>query len=174
MTTEQLIILAFLAGAFAAGWATHALTDLWDRRGRGGTSFATPSRLDLGRPDLVDETRRELGHAIRAYHAAVTISVAEREGWDGATGEATLDVLARALVALAAAVDHAWIELEAEHPLAQALRQSGLELRRLAADVIEHTREERLPNGVSDRLEQQLMSAASAILARPRARTQPA
>jgi len=80
-------------------------------------------------------------------------------------------VLARALSALASAVDHAAIELDEHDPLAARLRASGLELHELALDVLARSQRNELPT-VFDELEQNLTSAASAILSSARSQPQ--
>ena len=103
MTTEQLIILGFLAAAFIAGWLARALI------GR-GTGPRRPSRAAPGRlmseaaneaangvgeaptPVLderlagaIEATRRELDRAIQSHVAAVALSLAVRETGPGAS-----------------------------------------------------------------------------------------
>ena len=80
-------------------------------------------------------------------------------------------MLARALSALASAVDHAAIELDERDPLAARLRTSGLELHELALDVLARSQRDELPT-VFDELEQNLTSAASAILSSARSQPQ--
>jgi hypothetical protein len=128
--------------------------------------------LPLNRFELaVGTTRRELERTIRAYHATVS-STLENGGVHGPR-EAKLETLARALLALASAIDRASSELDGSDPIAPTLRASGLELRELALDVLVHAQEEELPT-VFDELEQHLISAASAILSSGRHQPQPA
>ena len=174
MTREQLIVIGLFVAAFLTGWLTHALTARIDRRERAGAiqELAWERALAAARFEVaVDEGRRELGRAITAYHATVASSLAG----DGAVTarEGPLEVLARALDALAVAVDHACRELAAGDPLGERLSANGAELRQLAGDVSAHARQQELPGAVFDRLEQQLTSAASAILGRRPLQPQP-
>jgi hypothetical protein len=171
VTSEQLIIFGFIAAAFIAGWLTGTLTERRERKARvnqapvaaeGPPPEATPDERLEG---AVYESRRELDRTIHAYHAAVAWSLREEDGVPSASSEVTLEVLARALVALAIAIDHASEELRIEDPMAALLRASGFELRELAQDVMLHLGESQLPNGVFDRLEQHLTATASTILA---------
>jgi hypothetical protein len=189
VTTEQVIVLAFLAGAFVAGWLARAAVG-GRPRDDARASAAVQSLLDhyanprATPPATVDrepvslanrlggamqEGRRELSRAIRAYHAAVVRSRGDRRDTD--SGQGTLEVLAGALVALSEAVEHAARELEPHHPLTQKLHGTGMELRRLAEDVTRHSEEPELPTGVFDRLEQNLISTATIVFAprRPQA-----
>jgi len=114
----------------------------------------------------VGNSRRELERTIRAYHA--TVSSVLEDGGAEPPGESKLETLARALSALASAVDHASSELEEGDPLAARLRASGFELRELAFDVLLHSQRDELPT-VFDELEQNLISAASTIFSSGRA-----
>ena len=184
MTTEQAIILAFLAAAFVAGWIARALVGAVRREagpaGREPEAIvpaprseeavhspppesAVPFPIPRG---AVLESRHELARAIRAYHAAVVRTL--RNGKYEGSGESTLEALAGALVALSRAVDHASAEMEGAHPLTERLQSTGVELRRLADDVMRHSREREVPAGVLDQLEQHLISAASMLLHRDR------
>jgi hypothetical protein len=199
VTTEQVVILGFLALAFLAGWIARALigggraarSEASAREGRvergqaagsepaggigragglgpaGGSEPArtvepAPASVTQRFPGAVHDSRDELARAIRAYHAAVVGTLGN--GSDHASGQSTLEALAAALVALSRAVDHASGELEAAHPLTGRLQSTGVELLRLADDVMRHSRERELPAGVFDQLEQHLISAASMIL----------
>jgi hypothetical protein len=62
------------------------------------------------------------------------------------------------------AVSHASGEVDPELPLAEQLRETGSELRSLAQDVVAYSAEPDVPNRVFDRLEQELISAASTLL----------
>ena len=181
MTTEQAIILAFLAAAFLAGWLAHTAVD--GRRSR-------PSRMSLAAVELEpraqppvsarererpwpaqarqidadpDDTRRHLADAIRAYHAAVVRL--RGNGRSGVRSDAsTLEQLAGAIASLARAVDYAVPQLGARDPLAERLRKLGPELQQLADDMMRHSRAPELPAPVFDELEQHLISAAAMIL----------
>jgi hypothetical protein len=247
LTTEQIIILGFLALAFFAGWVARALvgsardeTREWQEKARaakaageeappyqareyltqdtfyglhhahrggergiavsGGERRAAASRGERGAPAggversasaaaaaattpaagvepvpvpaarsfavAVHQSRDELGRAIRAYHAAVVRTL--RNGSDRDSGQGTLEALSGALVALSRAVEHESRALEAEHPLTERLQRTGVELRRLADDVMRHSRGPELPAGIFDQLEQHLISAASMILTQNR------
>jgi hypothetical protein len=109
----------------------------------------------------VGDSRRELGRAIRAYHA--TVSSALERGGPERPRESELEALARALSALASAVDHAATELDERDSLAVRLSATSLDLRELALDVLARSQREELPT-VFDELEQNLIAAASAIL----------
>ena len=181
MTTEQLIILGFLACAFLAGWVARALVGAVRHTAAGASPplesaeaapvrparAAAPTRA-MSRPrewnlrGAVNEGRDELGRAVRAYHAAVVRTLGNRNELPSDTN--TLETLATALVALSRAVDHASSELDSTHPLTGRLRGTGVELRRLADDVMRHSREREVPAGVLDQLEQHLISAASMLL----------
>jgi hypothetical protein len=117
----------------------------------------------------IGEGRRELERAIRAYHT--TVSRALEDGGTDSPREAQLEMLARALSALASAVDHAAIELDQRDPLAARMRASGLELRELALDVLARSQRDELPT-VFDELEQNLISTAAAILSSSRPQPQ--
>jgi hypothetical protein len=164
VTTEQAIILAFLAAAFVAGWAARAIVGAV-RRPEASPAKAEPKAVVESplRGGPAHESRHELERAIRAYHAAVVRS--RPIGKHDRSDESTLESLAGALVALSRAVDHESRELAARHPLTERLQNTGLELRRLADDVMRHSREQELPAGVFDQLEQNLISAASMIFA---------
>jgi hypothetical protein len=164
VTTEQLIILALFAAAFLAGWIARALIGGGSRAGASPRmAKGEPARGSVGQrfEGAVHESRHELARATHAYHAAVVRSL--RNGKESGSSESSLEALAGALVALSRAVDHASTELEAQHPLSEKLQSTGLELRRLADDVMRHSRERELPTGVFDQLEQHLISAASII-----------
>ena len=180
MTTEQGIILGFLAAAFLAGWIAHAAV-VWARRPREQVSTVPPTvhepppTVEEASP-TVDEaplraspprfehavhgSRDELARATRAYHAAVVGSL---EGNGRAADKTALEALAGSLLALARSVDHASKELDKQHPLRSKLHRMGDDLRRLADDVTRHSREAGIPTPVFDRLEQHLISAASMI-----------
>jgi hypothetical protein len=163
MTREQAIVLGAFAAAFLTGWVAHALTAAAGRR-RLGSAVPGGATLGAGRFELaVNESRRELDRAIRAYHATVALSLEEHD--PDVSDEASLEVLARALVALALAVDHTSQQLELGHPLSATLYESGSHLRQLAEDVMLHSAQPHLPTPVFDQLEQHLMSAAAVILA---------
>jgi hypothetical protein len=236
LTTEQLIILGFLALAFFAGWVARALVGgARHARGRepmavanepeplpvGATSEPEPSPVATSEPEpvtvvstgpepikassdpervqvasgprpvpataasepepvpaaqsfevAVHQSRDELGRAIRAYHSAVVRTLRNGSGRD--SGQESLEVLSGALVALSRAVDHESRTLKAENPLTGRLQRTGGELRRLADDVLRHSRERELPAGVFDQLEQHLISAASMILTPSRLQPEPA
>jgi hypothetical protein len=176
LTTEQIIILGFLALAFLAGWVARALVG-GVRQGRGRepalvASEPEPAPVVASGPEpipaaqsfevAVHQSRDELGRAIRAYHSAVVRTLRNGSGRD--SGQESLEALSGALVALSRAVDHESRALDAEHPLTARLQRTGMELRRLADDVMRHSRERELPAGVFDQLEQHLISAASMIL----------
>jgi hypothetical protein len=185
LTTEQIIILGFLALAFLAGWVARALVG-GARHGRGYepvTVANEPESVQVAsEPEpapaaksfevAVHQSRDELGRAIRAYHSAVVRTLRNGSGRD--SGQESLEVLSGALVALSRAVDHESRVLEAEHPLTERLQRTGVELRRLADDVMRHSREQELPAGVFDQLEQHLISAASMILTPSRLQAHPA
>jgi hypothetical protein len=171
VTSEQAIVLGFIAAAFVVGWLTGALI------GRGSKQASPPDAGSIQVPEgvqallpavrlqgAVDESRRELDRAIRAYHAAIALWLEDGRARE-LVGEETLAALARSVYALAMAVGHAAEELAFDDPRADALRESGSDLRRLAEDVMLGSAEREDPAGVFDRLEQQLMTAASAILA---------
>jgi hypothetical protein len=197
LTTEQIIILGFLALAFLAGWVARALVG-GARQGAGREPVAVAGAPEpipamvasepepdpavaAGAPEPVEaapafevavhQSRDELGRAIRAYHAAVVRTLRNGSGRD--SGQESLEVLSGALVALSRAVDHESRVLEVEHPLTERLQRTGVELRRLADDVMRHSRERELPAGVFDQLEQHLISAASMILTPDRLQAQP-
>jgi hypothetical protein len=92
------------------------------------------------------------------------------EGGNGGGGGSTLETLAETLVALSRAVEGVSGELGAGHPLSERLYGTALELRRLADDVMRHSPEQELPAGIFDRLEQQLISAASMVFTPDRLR----
>jgi hypothetical protein len=165
VTTEQLIVLGFIAAAFLAGWLAHVVT-AWAGRSRARAKVASVLSAPAARfEDAAHESRQELDRTIRAYNAAVGLSLKDDDSQADA-GKGALEILAHALYALALAIGHASDEVEQGHPLAAELRESGAELRRLAQDVMLYTSEPEVPNGVLDQLEQQLMSAASALLPR--------
>lgn len=189
MTNEQIIVLALFAAAFLAGWVTHALTAAASRRLRApapivriGAAEAADAAFDVRFKAAVDESRRELERAIRAYHTTVTLSL-DGDGNGKANGKAygkehgkehgkaasspptSLDVLVRALAALSIAVEHASRELEGDDALATKLHATGSELRLLAQEVLLHEADAELPPTIFDRLEQHLTSAAAVILA---------
>jgi hypothetical protein len=172
VTTEQLIILGFLALAFLAGWIARALVGRVVNRlsPKGPVPAPASERSEIAPPAARDFkaavrlSRDELAHAVRAYHAAVVRTF--RNGADGQSGQSSLEALSVALVSLARAVDHEARALgseQAEQELTARLQSTGSELRRLADDVMQHSQRE-LPAGVFDQLEQQLISAASMIL----------
>jgi len=165
MTTEQGIILGFLAAAFLAGWIAHAVV-VWARRPHhaiavpvdgGPAPPSTAQRFE----HAVHGSRDELARATRAYHAAVVGSLEDK---GQAHDRSVFESLAGSLLALARSVDHASRELDAHDPLNAKLRRMGDDLRRLADDVTRHSREQEIPTPVFDRLEQNLISAASMIL----------
>jgi len=170
VTTEQLIILGFLALAFLAGWIARALVgrvvSRLSQKEPVPVPAPTPAR---GSPiparreikAAVRLSRDELTRAVRAYHAAVVRTF--RNGADGQSGQSSLEALSVALVSLARAVDHEARTLGPEQELTARLQSTGSELRRLADDVMQHSQRE-LPAGVFDQLEQHLISAASMIL----------
>jgi hypothetical protein len=172
VTSEQAIVLGFIAAAFVVGWLVGALIGRGNREApapeadvgsvqvpEGVKALLPPVRIQTA----VDETRRELDRAIRAYHAAIALWLEDGRARE-VVGEETLAVLARSVYALAMAVGHAADELAFDDPRADALRESGVDLRRLAEDVMLGSSEREDPTGVFDRLEQQLMAAAAAIL----------
>jgi hypothetical protein len=205
VTTEQLIILGFLALAFLAGWIARALVGRvvsrlsqkevtgeevvagtangTQTRGPNGTQTRAPAAaaplptardfkatVRLGRDEIaaaVRLSRDELARAVRAYHAAVVRTL--RNGADRQSGQSSLEALSIALVSLARAVDHESRALGPEQALSARLQTTGVELRRLADDVMRHSRQQELPAGVFDQLEQHLISAASMILEPSRA-----
>jgi hypothetical protein len=134
------------------------MTDELPRSEDQGVPGATADRFERA----IDDGKRQLTRAIRAYHSTVSCSL-ENEELDGARGS-QLETLARALSALASAVDYAALELDERDPLATRLRTSSLELRELALDVVARSRREELPT-IFDELEQNLISVASTILA---------
>jgi hypothetical protein len=192
VTTEQLIILGFLALAFLAGWIARALVgrvvSRLSQRASGGdeavaragaaagavgevvagamnvTLEPAPSQRTAARDfkAAVRLSRDELARAVRAYHAAVVRTF--RNGADGQSGQNSLEALSVALVSLARAVDHEARALGAGEELTARLQNTGVELRRLADDVMRHSRQQDVPAGVFDRLEQHLISTASMIL----------
>jgi MoxR-like ATPase len=169
VTTEQLIILGFLALAFLAGWIARALVGRVVNRlsPKGPVPAPASERSEIAPPAARDFkaavrlSRDELAHAVRAYHAAVVRTF--RNGADGQSGQSSLEALSVALVSLARAVDHEARALGPEQELTARLQSTGSELRRLADDVMQHSQRE-LPAGVFDQLEQHLISAASMIL----------
>ena len=168
MTTEQLIILGFLALAFLAGWIARALVGrvvsrLSQKEPMPAPTPARGSPIPARREikAAVRLSRDELTRAVRAYHAAVVRTF--RNGADGQSGQSSLEALSVALVSLARAVDHEARALGPEQELTARLQSTGSELRRLADDVMQHSQRE-LPAGVFDQLEQHLISAASMIL----------
>ena len=179
MTNEQIIVLALFAGAFLAGWVTHALTAAASRRLRApaptvriGAAEAADAAFDVRFKAAVDESRRELERAIRAYHTTVTLSLdgdgngnGKEHGKAASSPATSLDVLVRALAALSIAVEHASRELEGDDTLATKLHATGSELRLLAQEVLLHEADAELPPTIFDRLEQHLTSAAAVILA---------
>jgi hypothetical protein len=141
-------------------------------RPRPGRNRTAEPSLPLDRFEhAVGKSRRELERTIRAYHA--TVSSELQNGGVRGPREAKLETLARALSALASAVDRASGELDESDPVAPKLRVSGLELRELALDLLVHAKQEELPT-VFDELEQNLISAASTILSSGRDQPQPA
>jgi hypothetical protein len=171
VTNEQIIILALFAAAFLAGWVTHALTAAASRRLRApapsNRNALVPVTLAAPTADrfeaAVDESRRELERAIRAYHTTVTLSL--EDGGPASSPPTSLDVLVRALAALSIAVEHASRELEGDNALATKLHATGSELRLLAQEVLLHEADAELPPTIFDRLEQHLTTAAAVILA---------
>ncbi len=186
MTTEQIIVLGLLAVAYVGGWVMGAVTArLRSRRhtppfptangveketlvpGRSLIPVSLPQPVHLPVPEesasVVFAAREQLDHAIKAYHAAVAVALSHSNG-AGRDDEAALRTLAHSLVELARATGEASERLERSHPLAEMLRQAGPELVELAADVMARSKERRLPAAVLDRLEQDLTSAAAAIL----------
>ena len=141
-----------------AGWLTHALTAERqpppDEPGARGTPADRFERA-------IGDGKRQLARAIRAYHTTISRGL-ENPDLDGARGS-QLETLARALSALASAVDYAAVELDERDPLATRLRTSSVQLRELALDVVARTHREELPT-VFDELEQNLISVASTIL----------
>ena len=97
MTTEQLIILGFLAAAFIAGWLARALIGRGDRaetavesrsgevmseaanEAANGVGEAPTPVLDERLAGAIEATRRELDRAIQSHVAAVALSLAVRE-----------------------------------------------------------------------------------------------
>jgi hypothetical protein len=169
VTTEQAIILALLAAAFVAGWLTHAVTEARTReetKPRPKTPHLRPeARVSLA-DGAVRRSRQELDRAVLAYQSAVVASVQNGNG--GGSSKMSFERLAGALVGLVAALDRAAEELRTHHPLAEQLREAGLELKRLANAVRLHARDRELPTGICDQLEQHLLSAASSIFASSR------
>jgi hypothetical protein len=174
VTTEQLIILGFLALAFLAGWIARALVGRVVSRLSQKEPVPVPVPAPAPAPArgspipakreikaAVRLSRDELTRAVRAYHAAVVRTF--RNGADGQSGQSSLEALSVALVSLAGAVDHEARALGPEQELTARLQSTGSELRRLADDVMQHSQRE-LPAGVFDQLEQHLISAASMIL----------
>jgi hypothetical protein len=201
VTTEQLIILGFLAAAFVAGWIAHALVGTARARTGSpgglppmspGPAFRLPNvgfeeRLRVDRRDALRSaaidappargfegaTRDSREELARANRAYHAAVVGSLRDEDGRSGQAVFEVLATALAALSGAVDHASGELDPFDPVAGKLRGTAADLRRLADDVMRHARERELPTPILDRLEQHLISAASVIFAsgRPRVGT---
>jgi hypothetical protein len=160
MTTEQGIVLGFIAAAFVFGWLARVLTEWASRsRRRNEAVVMLTDRVE----SAADESRRELERAIRAYHATVASHLSDNAA-DAGQGDGSLETLAHALYALALAVGHASGAVQQDLPLAGQLRQTGSELRSLAEDVMAYSSQPEVPNGVFDRLEQQLTSAASTLL----------
>jgi hypothetical protein len=141
-----------------AGWIAHALTERERLPDEARARGATADRFERA----IGDGRRQLKRAIRAYHTTVSRTL-ENADLDGARGS-QLETLARALSALASAVDYAVAELDERDPLAMRLRTRSLELRELALDVVAHSRREELPT-IFDELEHNLISVASTILA---------
>jgi len=144
------------------------VTELRSRPARDGAASAPAPPVDRFER-AVGDSRRELEHVIRAYHA--TVSSALEDGGPDRPGEPKLEILARALSALASAVDLAASALDDGDPLHSRLRTSGMELRELGFDLLLHSQREELPS-VFDELEQNLISAASTILSSGRRRPQ--
>jgi hypothetical protein len=175
MTTEQFIILAFLAAAFVAGWVVRSLVGMArngaaTRRGEAAAAAAAaahrvahPAQLDARRaaPPPHPDARDEVSRAIRAYHAAVISS----PPGGGKTGARNLVTLAGALAALSRAVGEAADEAGGQESLHGRLVQLTDELRTLSDEVMVHSRELELPPSILDRLEQHLITAASTIFA---------
>jgi hypothetical protein len=161
MTTEQAIVLGFIAAAFVFGWLARAMTE-WASRSR--RRAKATAKLTERVESAADESRRELERAIRAYHATVARHLGD-DGVEQGSADGTLDTLAQALYALALAVGHASSEVQQDLPLAARLRQTGSELRTLAQEVLAYsTQPDPVPNGMFDRLEQQLTTAVSTLL----------
>jgi hypothetical protein len=77
LTEEQLIVLGFLAAAFAVGWLARALIGRRERRDRSAApAEVSPEHLQ----QAVEATRKELDRAIRSHVAAVALSVRARDG----------------------------------------------------------------------------------------------
>jgi hypothetical protein len=171
VTTEQLIVMGFIAGAFVIGWLARASIEWAGRRRRRTQAEVTLSAGVPRHEELASDTREELDRAIRAYNAAVGLQLKDGES-SIESGKGALEILASSLYALSLSVRHASTEVSQDHPLARTLRDSGSELRRLAQDVLLYTSEPEVPNGVLDQLEQELMSAASVLLTPVRAPAQ--
>jgi hypothetical protein len=82
VTREQLIVLSFIAAAFVAGWVARALTGLAAgksrKRGEVG-SGRPPGLIDERFEDALEESRRGIDRAIRAYHATVIRALTGRD-----------------------------------------------------------------------------------------------
>ena len=112
MTTEQLIIIGFLAAAFIAGWLARALIG---RRDRAETAVERPvgeaagetasdagdapalvldERLDEHLETAIEATRKELDRAIQSHVAAVALSLAVREAGPAASSRLADEVSA--------------------------------------------------------------------------------
>jgi hypothetical protein len=68
VTKEQIIILAFIAAAFVAGWLARALL-AW--RERASTAEGRSGSFDPSSERALEDRGRELEEAVRAYQAAV-------------------------------------------------------------------------------------------------------
>jgi hypothetical protein len=88
LTREQIIVLAFIAGAFLAGWVARALIGWALRRASDlDAAAAGDGRPGRGRPlghhderftRALDESRRDLDRAIQAYHGVVAQALGGR------------------------------------------------------------------------------------------------
>jgi hypothetical protein len=177
MTTEQIIILAFLAAAFLAGWAVRSLVELARRRDVGPAAAELPSSSGDGAVDANGargvetngdrrahaDVRDQVRRAIRAYHGAIVHSLPN--GDESIAGARDLERLAGALVALSRAVGQSAEELRGNESLRARLERLAGELRTLGDEVMVHARGAELPPSVLDRLEQHLISAASTTFA---------
>jgi hypothetical protein len=78
VTTEQLIIIGFLATAFVAGWVARALIARRDRAQPAGhlPPFEPDERLERA----VDATREELDRAIHSHISAIVLSLRPPDG----------------------------------------------------------------------------------------------
>ena len=109
MSGEQILVLALLAAAFAAGWIA---------RGAGSTERRVDDpEGDLGLGSLLEEGSTALDRALVAYHAAIGMWRQEGDAMSG-VGQMVVGTFSGKLARLEALSDELVERLGPDHPLA--------------------------------------------------------